>query len=269
MQDTHMKQSAQTEKAQPGTVALFISDLHLHESLPRTTQAFFDFLSNHALKAQRLYMLGDLFEFWAGDDDISTPYPQQIIAALKQVSDAGVSLYWMGGNRDFLVNRRFAKASGAKLLTDPHCISIAGRKLVLAHGDEQCTDDTSYMAWRAQVRQPEWQRTFLALPLGQRKSIIEGMRDRSRAANRQKSYDIMDVSTGAIIELFRKSGASVMIHGHTHRPALHEYTEGGKQLLRYVLPDWNCDTEPLRGGWLALDANGNIRRCGLDGSEQA
>ncbi|MBS0309602.1 MAG: UDP-2,3-diacylglucosamine diphosphatase [Proteobacteria bacterium] len=262
-----MKQPAQTEKAQPEPVALFISDLHLHESLPHTTQAFFDFLATRAIKAQRLYLLGDLFEFWAGDDDISTPYPQQVIDALKRVSDAGVALYWMAGNRDFLVNRRFAKATGAKLLSDPHNVTLVGKKLVLAHGDEQCTSDTAYMTWRAQVRQPDWQRTFLALPLGQRKSIIEGMRDRSRAANSQKSYEIMDVNADAIAALFRKSGASVMIHGHTHRPARHEYEESGKQLLRYVLPDWNCDVEPPRGGWIALETDGKIKRCGLDGGE--
>lgn len=263
-----MTQPASTSKAQPETVALFVSDIHLHESLPATTQAFLDFLAGPARKAQRLYLLGDLFEAWAGDDDIETPYHRRIVDALRTVSDAGVALYWMAGNRDFLVGKRFAQAVGATLLNDPHSVSLAGSKLVLVHGDAQCTDDIDYMAFRAKARQVDWQRNFLAMPLAQRKSVIESMRDKSRTAQRSKTYDIMDVNADAIARLFEKSKASVMVHGHTHRPARHEHEVSGKQRLRYVLPDWNCDAQPSRGGWLALDTDGTIRRCRLDGSEE-
>lgn len=262
-----MTQTASIDKAQPETVALFVSDVHLHESLPATTHAFLDFLSGPARQTKRLYLLGDLFDAWPGDDDIETPYHRRIIDALRAVSDAGVTLCWMGGNRDFLVGRRFAKATGVTLLNEPHSVSLAGTKLVLVHGDAQCTDDVDYMAFRAKARQIEWQRAFLAMPLAQRKLVIESMRDKSREAQRSKTYAIMDVNADAIATLFGKSKATVMVHGHTHRPARHEHEIDGKQYLRYVLPDWQCEVQPPRGGWLALDADGKIRRCRLDGSE--
>lgn len=235
--------------------------------MPRTTQAFLDFLRNHASRARQLYLMGDLFEYWAGDDDLETPYLQQITTELRRLSDAGVALFWLGGNRDFLVSEGFAKATGATLLTEPFVATIGGHRLALAHGDAQCTDDVGYMAFRAQVRQPHWQQQFLAMPLAQRKAIIAGMRDQSRAANREKSYEIMDVNAQAIAELFDATGTALMIHGHTHRPALHSYAAPGGERLRYVLPDWDCDTESPRGGWIAITADGAIRRIGLDGHE--
>jgi UDP-2,3-diacylglucosamine hydrolase len=251
------------QEAQPEAVALFVSDVHLQASLPRTTAAFIALLRQRAMRVRQLYLLGDLFEYWAGDDDIATPYHRHIVDAIRAVSDAGVAVYWIAGNRDFLVGDSFAQATGAMLLEEPFVTTIAGHRIVLAHGDAQCTDDLPYMAFRAQVREPQWQRQFLAMPLAQRKAIIEGLRNDSREAQRSKSYEIMDVNAGAIAALFDATDASVMIHGHTHRPARHEHGAHGNRRMRYVLPDWDCDAEPPRGGWLEIDALGDIRRCDI------
>jgi UDP-2,3-diacylglucosamine hydrolase len=266
-----MTVTRQSDAAQPETVALFVSDAHLQESMPKTTRAFLDFLHNHASRARQLYLLGDLFEYWAGDDDLDAPSPylQQITEALRHLSDTGVALFWLGGNRDFLVSEGFAKATGATLLAEPYVTTIAGHRLALVHGDAQCTDDTGYMAFRAQVRQPHWQREFLGMPLEKRKAIIAGMRDQSRAAQREKSYEIMDVNAEAIAALFDATAAELMIHGHTHRPARHSHATPAGERLRYVLPDWDCDTDAPRGGWIAITADGAVRRIGLDGRELA
>jgi UDP-2,3-diacylglucosamine hydrolase len=250
--------------AQSNPVALFVSDVHLHPSIPRTTQAFLDFLERRAVKAQRLYLLGDLFEYWAGDDDIPAPFNKRIVDAIRRVADAGVSVCWIGGNRDFLVGPDFAQASGATLLPDPFVAHLAGQRIALAHGDAQCTDDLAYIAFRTQVREPAWQANFLAQPLTTRKAIIEGMRAQSREEQRGKPSEIMDVNEAAIKSLFDTTGASVLIHGHTHRPETHGYQGVKGDLTRHVLPDWDCDTEPPRGGWLELDSEGIIRRLGLD-----
>ncbi|HSY26665.1 MAG TPA: UDP-2,3-diacylglucosamine diphosphatase, partial [Burkholderiaceae bacterium] len=166
MKDT--THTAPISTAQPATVALFISDLHLQASMPHTAEAFFSFLRDHARHTKQLYLLGDIFEYWAGDDDL-TPFNQQVIDALRNVSDSGVGLFWISGNRDFLVGSKFAEACGLQILLDPFVASIAGQKIILTHGDALCTDDLAYMAFRAQVRQPEWQSEFLARPLVQRK----------------------------------------------------------------------------------------------------
>ena len=243
------------------TLALFISDLHLQASHPRTAEAFFRFLAERAAHAERLYLLGDIFEYWAGDDDLDDPFNRSVATALRRVSDGGTAVYWLGGNRDFLVGTGFADAAGLTLLPEPHVTTIAGRQVVLVHGDAQCTDDVKYMAFRAQVRDPAWQSQFLAMPLAQRKAIIAGLREGSRAAHGEKSYEIMDVTPAAVAALHADTGTDVIIHGHTHRPALHE--AGGQR--RYVLPDWELDADPVRGGWIAIDEDGRILRCDLDG----
>jgi UDP-2,3-diacylglucosamine hydrolase len=243
------------------TPALFISDLHLQASHPRTAEAFFRFLAERAAHAERLYLLGDIFEYWAGDDDVADPFNRSVADALRRVSDGGTAVYWLGGNRDFLVGPGFADAAGLTLLPEPHVATIAGRQVALVHGDAQCTDDVKYMAFRAQVRDPAWQHQFLAMPLAQRKAIIAGLREGSRAAHGEKSYEIMDVTPAAVAALHAHSGADVIIHGHTHRPALH--VVDGKR--RYVLPDWELDSEPTRGGWIAIDEAGRILRVDLDG----
>ncbi|NYE60742.1 UDP-2,3-diacylglucosamine hydrolase [Duganella sp. 1224] len=242
--------------------ALFISDLHLQPAHPATSAAFFGFLERHARHAQQLYLLGDLFEYWAGDDDLADPFHAQVVAALRAVSDAGVALYWVAGNRDFLVGARFAEVAGLTLLPETWVADIAGQRVVVLHGDAQCTQDTKYMAFRAMVRQPAWQQQFTAMPLAQRKAIVEGLRADSRKEQRGKSYEVMDVTPEAIAEVFAQTGASVMIHGHTHRPALHRV---GDQ-LRYVLPDWEPEAMPPRGGWIAIDQHGIITRHDLYGA---
>jgi UDP-2,3-diacylglucosamine hydrolase len=256
---TGMVQTAQTaQTAQPGPVALFVSDVHLRPSLLRTTQAFLDLLRVRASKAEQLYLLGDIFEYWAGDDDMVSPYNSRIVEALSELRNAGTTVFWIAGNRDFLVGDEFAKATGATLLPDPFVTTIAGHRIVIAHGDAQCTDDAAYIAFRAQVRRPEWQRQFLSQSLAQRKAIIDGLRDLSREATSAKSYDIMDVNSSAIESLFDVAGAAIMIHGHTHRPARHDYVHAGSNRSRYVLPDWDCDAEPARGGWIEIASDGTI-----------
>ncbi|WP_038499914.1 UDP-2,3-diacylglucosamine diphosphatase [Janthinobacterium agaricidamnosum] len=260
-----MPDSRSQRSAKRPPVALFISDLHLQASHPRTSKAFLDFLRQHAMAARELYLLGDLFEYWAGDDDLSDPFNQAIAAALRAVSDAGVAIYWLAGNRDFLLGPGFAAQTGAAALSEPHVATIAGKTIVLLHGDAECTGDIKYMEFRAKVRQAAWQQQFLSMPLAQRKAIIAGLRNDSREEQGEKSYATLDVAPDAVRQVFDRSGAVVMIHGHTHRPALHR--DGAT--LRYVLPDWECDTAPgeqRRGGWIAVDAQGEITRHDLDGA---
>lgn len=248
--------TALSNKAQPQTVALFVSDVHLQPALPLTTQAFRDFLNSHATKSQHLFLMGDLFEYWAGDDDIATQYNREIVEAIREVGASGTTVFWIGGNRDFLVGEGFAEAAGLKLLPDPYVATLAGQRIVLTHGDAQCTDDDAYMKFRTMVRQADWQRQFLAMPLAQRKAIIDGMREGSRDAQRNKPYT--DVNASAIASLFEQTGAAIMIHGHTHRPAEHVEETHDVRRIRHVLPDWDCDTTPQRGGWLALNADGSF-----------
>ena len=250
------------KQAQPATVALFISDLHLTATMPKTAQAFFDLLTQEASRAQQLYLLGDIFEYWAGDDDLGDPFHQQVCAELKAVAARGVHIYWIAGNRDFLVGHAFATAAGLTLLHDPHVAELAGQRLLLLHGDAQCIDDTAYMAFRAQVRNPEWQSAFLSRPLAERKALIAGMREGSREAQKEKSMAIMDVNPAEIERLFDAHDIKLMIHGHTHRPDIHQ-TAGG---TRYVLPDWDCDGDALRGGWIALGSDGKLRTVAISGS---
>lgn len=246
-------------KAQPETVALFVSDIHLSPQMPKTAAAFFRFLDEQASHAKQLYLLGDVFEYWAGDDDIDDAFNRQVIDALRALTDKGVMLCWIAGNRDFLAADGFAQATGATLLPDPFVADIAGRRVLLLHGDAQCTDDSDYMAFRTQVRNPDWQRAFLARPLAERKAIIEGMREGSRDAQRDKAMAIMDVNTDAIARLFSEYQSDLMIHGHTHRPAVHRHETG----VRHVLPDWDCDHAQNRGGWLSIDTSGDIQSHSL------
>jgi UDP-2,3-diacylglucosamine hydrolase len=257
-------QTAPPTAAQPATVALFISDLHLQASMPRTALACFDFLKHQATKTRQLYLLGDIFEYWAGDDDRET-FNCQVIDAIRAVSDAGVEIFWIAGNRDFLVGSEFAKATGINLLPDPFVACIAGKKLVLTHGDAQCTDDIAYMAFRSQVRRPAWQQDFLTQSLEQRKAIIAGLRQGSRDAQRNKTDAIMDVNAAAVASLYDATATAIMIHGHTHRSARHVVSGKDGDRVRYVLPDWDYDSHPARGGWIAINADGVLARFGADG----
>ena len=263
-----MTMSSSTASALPDKmIALFVSDVHLQESMPATTAAFLRFLQLHASQAQRLYILGDLFEYWAGDDDINTPFHRDIVNALRNLSDGGTALFWIAGNRDFLIGDDFATAIGATRLNDASVIEVAGQAIVLAHGDAQCTDDVDYLVFRQQVRQPQWQQQFLAQPLAQRKAIIDGMRVQSRSAQLSKTEHIMDVNAQAIERLFKESSTHLMIHGHTHRPATHLSQCDGMQHKRVVLPDWDCETAATRrGGWIGISNDAILSRFDVDGN---
>jgi UDP-2,3-diacylglucosamine hydrolase len=247
--------------------ALFVSDVHLQANMLKTTESFLGFLDTHARRATALYLLGDLFEYWAGDDDIASPYPRRIVDAIRGLSNDGVAVYWMAGNRDFLVGQGFAKATGVTLLPDPTIVDFDGKPVILSHGDAACTDDAAYMQFRALVRSQTWQEQFLSTSLAERKSAIEVMREQSKAALRDKPAEIMDVNEKEIAALFKQAQSRVLIHGHTHRPAAHRYGEGEVTQTRYVLPDWDCEAKPARGGWISIDFNGVVRRHALDGTE--
>ncbi|MBC7413400.1 MAG: UDP-2,3-diacylglucosamine diphosphatase [Herminiimonas sp.] len=249
------------------TAALFVSDVHLQPGAPRTTRAFLDFLERHGRTARQIYLLGDLFEYWAGDDDLASAFNAEVVALLRSLSDLGVELFWMAGNRDFLVGDAFAAATGARLLPDPSVLTIGGRRLVLTHGDAQCTDDIDYQRFRRMVRDPAWQQAFLARPLAERLATIAQMRAGSRAAQRNKTSEIMDVNDDAIAALFSQSGTALMIHGHTHRPALHRDFHNGVGTERHVLPDWDAETMPMRGGGIAIDESGQISLLTLTAPE--
>ena len=239
-------------------LALFVSDIHLQAATPRAMQAFFDFLHGQARQARQVYLLGDLFEYWVGDDDLDSPFNWRVVSELRKLTDAGIELFWMAGNRDFLVGDVFAKAVGARRLPDPSVVDIGGRRIVLAHGDVECTDDVDYQCFRAQVRNPVWQQAFLAQPLTQRLATIAQMRAGSRAAQQTKAAAIMDVNEAAIAALFARTATTVMIHGHTHRPAVHRQLRDGQEFVRHVLPDWDGEAVPMRGGGIAIDASGQV-----------
>jgi len=217
---------------------LFISDLHLSEDAPVTVEAFFAFLAGPARNAQALYILGDLFEYWAGDDD-DTPLSARVAAALAALNREGVRTFFMAGNRDFLLGETYARRAALELLTDPILLALDGKPILLNHGDALCTDDLAYQAFRTQVRDPQWQHAFLQQPLAERKRIIEGLRQHSIAAKQEKTADIMDVNDDAVNTLLREHGYPTLIHGHTHRPARHLHQIDGRECERWVLSDWH------------------------------
>lgn len=221
----------------PLSRTLFISDLHLAEERPDTTGRFERFLATEAPGADALYILGDLFEAWVGDDGLTLPFNARVAEQLRALSP-GVPVCFMQGNRDFLAAQGFLAATGAKAIDDPTVIDLYGERALLMHGDTLCTDDTAYQAFRAQTRDPRWQAAALAQPLAQRLAIAKGMREGSAAAKAGKSEAIMDVAPSAVEAAFRNSGCRLLIHGHTHRPARHELDVDGARCVRWVLPDW-------------------------------
>ena len=216
---------------------LFISDLHLDAARPEATARFHRFLEETAPGADALYILGDLFEYWVGDDGLTLPFNEAIASDLSRVSRL-TSLFFMHGNRDFLAAQGFEAATGARLVADPARIDLYGRPTLLMHGDTLCTDDLAYQRFRAQVRDPAWQQAVLARPLAERVAMAKGLREESDAAKQGKSMEIMDVSREAVERAFAESGCDVLIHGHTHRPGHHAYRVGGRDRERWVLPDW-------------------------------
>jgi len=224
----------------------FISDLHLCVSRPDINQVFFEFLRGPAQQAESLYILGDLFEYWAGDDDLRDPFNASIAAALAEYSRAGPVLRFMHGNRDFLLGGEFAKACGGRLIDDPHSVNLFRTPTLLMHGDTLCTDDLDYQKFRVQVRNPVWQKGFLALPLDQRKRQIEAVRETSESEKTRKAPEIMDVNQGAVESVLRQHAYPRLIHGHTHRPARHVHRVDGRTCERWVLADWYRSGSYLR-----------------------
>lgn len=223
---------------------LFVSDLHLSAQAPGVTRLFLDFLAGRARAAAELYILGDLFEAWPGDDcidDLDDRYNAGIVAALRDLSDAGVALSVMRGNRDFLLGDDFAAKSGARLLPDPYVLSLPAWQFVLAHGDALCTDDREYQTFRLQVRDPAWRAAFLAKPLAERKAIAAALRRQSENSKRDKAQYQMDLNAGATEDFLREHGYATFIHGHTHRPATHDHIVDGIHVERWVLADWHDD----------------------------
>ena len=229
---------------------LFISDLHLEPTRPAITALFLDFLERRARRAEALYILGDLFETWIGDDDDAEP-GGTVAAALRKLTDQGVPTCFLHGNRDFLLGERFAAASGIQLLPESGVIELAGESVLLLHGDTLCTDDVEYQAFRAQVRDPVWRARTLALPLAQRRALAGQLRETSRQATRQKAAEITDVNPTAVDRALRAHGVRRLIHGHTHRPAIHDWTLDGQAARRAVLGDWHD-----QGSVLVCDAAG-------------
>ncbi|MEQ0030591.1 UDP-2,3-diacylglucosamine diphosphatase [Klebsiella sp. GG_Kp152] len=219
---------------------LFIADLHLQTEEPAITAGFLRFLQGEARQADALYILGDLFEAWIGDDD-PNPLHQQIASAIKAVVDAGVPCYFIHGNRDFLIGQRFARQSGMLLLAEEERLDLYGREVLIMHGDTLCTDDPGYLAFRAKVHTPWIQRLFLALPLLIRRRIAARMRADSKAANSSKSMDIMDVNPQAVVDVMERHHVQWLIHGHTHRPAVHELQANGQPAWRVVLGAWHSE----------------------------
>ncbi len=229
---------------------LFISDLHLAEERPATTERFVRFLAQEVPGADALYILGDLFEYWVGDDGLALDFPARVARMLAGAARAAPT-FFMHGNRDFMVASRFCAETGIRLIPDPTVIDLYGERVLLMHGDTLCTGDRAYLAFRAQVRNPAWQAAALARPIEERIAIARGMRKDSEGAKEGKGEDIMDVAPEAVEQAFASSGCRVLVHGHTHRPARHELEAAGRACVRWVLPDWYEG-----GGYLAVTPEG-------------
>lgn len=229
---------------------LFVSDLHLDDARPHIVEDFERFCAAEARRADALYVLGDLFEAYVGDDD-DAALNARIAHALRGVADAGVPVHFMAGNRDFLLGEDYARRCGMGLREDGTIIDLYGTPTLILHGDVLCTDDTAYMAFRRQVRDPAWQAAFLARPLAERRAFAAQARDASRAHTSQTDMSIMDVNRQAVDRSLRQAAVTRMIHGHTHRPAIHDFVLDGKPARRIVLGDWY-----EQGSVLRVDAGG-------------
>lgn len=216
----------------------FISDLHLHASRPEAAQAFYRFLEQHTQNIDALYILGDFFDAWIGDDD-DDPFINEVAAQLNTTAASGTPIWLMHGNRDFLIGEDFARRAGLTLLPDPTLINLYGRPTVLLHGDSLCTKDTEYMALRQQLRSTQWQAQILAQPLPVRRALAAELRSKSKTMNSSKAEDIMDVTPDAVTELMQEQDVTLMIHGHTHRPARHALDLPKGPGERIVLGDWH------------------------------
>lgn len=216
---------------------LFVSDLHLEAARPEIAQQFEAFLKGEARTAEALYILGDLFESWVGDDD-PNPHYAKIKSDLRALVDSGIPTFFMHGNRDFMIGEGFAEDTGIRLLEDPLVVEIHGSRVLLSHGDAYCTDDHEYQAVRRMTRDPDWQAMMLAKPLDERLAFAAQARADSAARGGTLDEMISDVNAGAIETVMREHGVDLMLHGHTHRPNVHQLTVDGQPATRIVLGDW-------------------------------
>ncbi|HTO17727.1 MAG TPA: UDP-2,3-diacylglucosamine diphosphatase [Pseudomonas sp.] len=232
---------------------LLISDLHLEEERPDITRAFLRFLQERAVRADALYILGDFFEVWIGDDGM-TPFQHQIAAALRQLSETGTHVFLMHGNRDFLIGRAFCREAGCTLLKDPSVVALEGERVLLMHGDSLCTADEAYMRMRRILRNPLVLFILRHLPLGKRRQLARKLRNESRAQTRMKAAEITDVTPAEVERVMREHRVHTLIHGHTHRPDVHSLSVNGQSLQRIVLGDWD------KQGWaLQIDDHGLVQ----------
>lgn len=218
----------------------FISDLHLDENRPHTTALFQSFIAKLKENKQQteLYILGDLFESWIGDD-YENELHNEVKATLKSLTGSGVKVFFLYGNRDFLIGEKFLSETDVELLIDPFLLKSDGKMILLTHGDQMCIDDNEYQAFRSIVRNPEWQKDFLNFPISKRLKIAGETKDASKQSKQEKSMDIMDVNEEEVSRVFKRHEVNTMIHGHTHRPMKHELKIDGRSCSRYVLGDWN------------------------------
>ena len=227
---------------------LFISDLHLCEERPHINALFARFLDEIARDAEALYILGDLFEYWIGDDQLDhEPLAREVASELADTAKRGIRIFFMHGNRDFLVGERFAREAGLTLLTDPTLITRGEQRILLMHGDTLCTDDIGYQQFRVQVRDPAWQVDILANPYSERAQLARSIRSRSDVEKSMKADAIMDVNAAAVAAAFVEHHCPILIHGHTHRPAKHELLIDERSCTRWVLQDWHD-----YGGYLSM-----------------
>jgi UDP-2,3-diacylglucosamine hydrolase len=232
---------------------LFISDLHLSEERPQTTAAFFAFLAEKTGQNDHLYILGDFFDAWIGDDD-DRPLAEEVARALASAVDRGVKVFYQHGNRDFLLGNHYASRCGMELLPDFFVLTVNGQRWLLAHGDQFCTEDTAYQQFRVMVRDTHWQREFLQQSLKDRRHIASQLRAKSKEANSLKAEDIMDVVPQEIISALQLHGCDILVHGHTHRPARHDVPlSDGRRAERVVLGEWGKDF------WYAVADNGVLK----------
>ena len=216
---------------------LFISDLHLEAARPEIGRQFLEFLEQEAVYAEALYILGDLFEAWIGDDD-PNPHYAEMKRAICTVADGGVAVFFMHGNRDFLIGRRFAGETGVQLLPDPCKVNLYGQDVLLSHGDALCVDDVKYQEVRSVTRNPGWQAMMLKKPLAERQAIARQARADSMAHGGSLDPQISDVNQGAVEQLLKTHDVRTLLHGHTHRPAVHRFLLDGATATRIVLGDW-------------------------------
>lgn len=225
--------------------ALFISDLHLHESRPLITRAFFHFLHTQAAQADSLYILGDFFDAWIGDDDDSA-LPQEVAHELFSLKQKGIAIYFQHGNRDFLLGDAYAQKAGMELLPESCVIDLYGTPTLLLHGDTLCTADKDYQQFRTMVRSQQWQQHILAQPLAARRALAAQLREKSQSMNSMKAGDIMDVTPAEVVAQIEHAQVTRLIHGHTHRPAHHQLVINGKPAERIVLGDWHSHGWSIR-----------------------